>query len=183
MPIGPRHGQIEALQQIDAHVQPNEFVSLLGPSGCGKSTLLLLSGGLLRPTAGQVLLNGQPLGEPYADMSIVFQRTFLFEWRTSLANVLLPGRDPGDGPPTGRRARPRRAIPPGPAHGVRRTNGPASCPGACASGSPYGRALLNDPHLLLMDEPFGALDALTRRADGRSISRPSSSAGGRRCYS
>lgn len=85
-----RHDRVEALQQIDAQVHPNEFVSLVGPSGCGKTTLLLLSGGLIEPTAGQVLLNGEPLCEPYADMSIVFQRDMLFEWRSSLGNVLLP---------------------------------------------------------------------------------------------
>src|SRR6266446_2055050 len=93
---GLRHGygsgndRVEALQQIDAQVHSSEFVSLLGPSGCGKTTLLLLSGGLMRPTAGQVLVNGEPLGGPYVDMSIVFQRDLLFEWRSSLGNVLLP---------------------------------------------------------------------------------------------
>jgi NitT/TauT family transport system ATP-binding protein len=156
-----RHGQIEALQQIDAQVQPNEFVSLLGPSGCGKSTLLLLSGGLMRPTAGQVLVNGQPLGEPYADMSIVFQRDLLFEWRSSLANVLLQAEIRG----MDRRQATERA------HELFRQTGltgfedkwPRELSGGMRQRVALCRALLADPHLLLMDEPFGALDALTRR--------------------
>src|SRR5262252_10731579 len=87
---GGGNDRVEALQLIDADIDSSQFVSLLGPSGCGKTTLLLLSGGLMRPTAGQVLVNGKPLAAPYADMSIVFQRDLLFEWRSSLGNVLLP---------------------------------------------------------------------------------------------
>jgi NitT/TauT family transport system ATP-binding protein len=158
---GTRHGRIEALQQIDAQVQPNEFVSLLGPSGCGKTTLLLLSGGLMRPTAGQVLVNGEPLGEPYADMSIVFQRDLLFEWRSSLANVLLPAEIRG----TDRKQAAERA------RELLRQTGligfedkwPRELSGGMRQRVALCRALLTDPHLLLMDEPFGALDALTRR--------------------
>jgi NitT/TauT family transport system ATP-binding protein len=156
-----RHDRIEALQQIDAQVHPNEFVSLLGPSGCGKTTLLLLSGGLINPTAGQVLLNGQPLREPYADMSIVFQRDLLFEWRSSMGNVLLPAEIRG----MDRKAAAERA------RELFRQTGlvgfedkwPRELSGGMRQRVALCRALLADPHLLLMDEPFGALDALTRR--------------------
>jgi NitT/TauT family transport system ATP-binding protein len=156
-----RQGRIEALQQIDERVQPNEFVSLVGPSGCGKTTLLLLSGGLMRPTEGEVLVNGQSLCEPYADMSIVFQRDLLFEWRSNLQNVLLPAEIRG--------ADRKQAIER--AHELFRQTGltgfedkwPRELSGGMRQRVALCRALLADPHLLLMDEPFGALDALTRR--------------------
>jgi NitT/TauT family transport system ATP-binding protein len=156
-----QRGGIEALQQVDEQVQPNEFVSLLGPSGCGKTTLLLLSGGLIRPSAGQVLVNGQMLNEPYADMSIVFQRDLLFEWRSNLANVMLPVEIRG----TDRKQATERA------RELFRQTGlagfedkwPRELSGGMRQRVALCRALLGDPHLLLMDEPFGALDALTRR--------------------
>jgi NitT/TauT family transport system ATP-binding protein len=155
-----RHGWIEALQQIDAQIAPNEFVSLLGPSGCGKSTLLLLSGGLLRPTAGQVLVDGQPLGQPYEDMSIVFQRDLLFEWRSSLGNVLLPAEIRG----TNRKQATERARELFQQTGLAgfEEKWPRELSGGMRQRVALCRALLVDPHLLLMDEPFGALDALTR---------------------
>ena len=156
-----RQGEIEALQQIDDRVQPNEFVSLVGPSGCGKTTLLLLSGGLMRPTEGHVLVNGRPLNEPYADMSIVFQRDLLFEWRSNLDNVLLQAEIRG----TDRKQATERA------RELFRQTGltgfedkwPRELSGGMRQRVALCRALLTDPHLLLMDEPFGALDALTRR--------------------
>jgi NitT/TauT family transport system ATP-binding protein len=156
-----RQGEIAALQEIDEHVLTNEFVSLLGPSGCGKTTLLLLSGGLMRPTAGSILVNGRSLNEPYADMSIVFQRDLLFEWRSNLGNVLLPAEIRG----TDRRKAGERA------RELFRQTGlegfedkwPRELSGGMRQRVALCRALLPDPHLLLMDEPFGALDALTRR--------------------
>jgi NitT/TauT family transport system ATP-binding protein len=156
-----RQGRIEALQYIDACVQRNEFVSLLGPSGCGKTTLLLLSGGLMRPTEGEVLIDGCPLSEPYADMSAVFQRDLLFEWRSNLRNVLLPAEIRGLD----------RASARARAHELFRQTGltgfedkwPRELSGGMRQRVALCRALIADPHLLLMDEPFGALDALTRR--------------------
>jgi NitT/TauT family transport system ATP-binding protein len=156
-----RQGRIEALQRIDEQVQANEFLSLLGPSGCGKTTLLLLSGGLLRPSDGEVLIDGRPLSEPYADMSIVFQRDLLFEWRSNLNNVLLPAEIRG----TNRRVAIQRA------RELFRQTGligfedkwPRELSGGMRQRVALCRALMDDPHLLLMDEPFGALDALTRR--------------------
>jgi NitT/TauT family transport system ATP-binding protein len=156
-----RHDRVEALQQIDAQVHPNEFVSLVGPSGCGKTTLLLLSGGLIEPTAGQVLLNGEPLCEPYADMSIVFQRDMLFEWRSSLGNVLLPAEIRG----MNRKKAVDRARELFHQTGLTgfEDKWPRELSGGMRQRVALCRALLADPHLLLMDEPFGALDALTRR--------------------
>ena len=158
---GGGNDQVEALQRIDAHVHSSQFVSLLGPSGCGKTTLLLLSGGLMRPTAGQVWVNGEPLAAPYADMSIVFQRDLLFEWRSSLGNVLLPAEI----------RRMDRRLAEARARELLQQTGltgfenkwPRELSGGMRQRVALCRALLPNPHLLLMDEPFGALDALTRR--------------------
>jgi NitT/TauT family transport system ATP-binding protein len=158
---GERGQAIRATQDVSFEVPEGKLFTLLGPSGCGKTTLLLLSGGLIRPTAGSILVNGRSLNEPYADMSIVFQRDLLFEWRSNLGNVLLPAEIRG----TDRRKAGERA------RELFRQTGlegfedkwPRELSGGMRQRVALCRALLPDPHLLLMDEPFGALDALTRR--------------------
>ncbi len=156
-----KRGEIEALGRISARIQRNQCVSIVGPSGCGKSTLLHLTGGLIRASGGEILLEGQRLDAPQQDMGFVFQRDLLLEWRTNLANVLLPAEVNG----LDRTAARRRALELLGQTGLAgfEDRWPRELSGGMRQRVAICRALLSDPHLLLMDEPFGALDALTRR--------------------
>jgi len=101
-----REGQVTALEDIDLHVQSNEFVTLIGRSGCGKSTLLRLIAGLIPPTSGTVAVAGEPVTGPRRDVSFMFQRPALLPWRSVLSNVMLPVEiDAGDGSRAAYRAR------------------------------------------------------------------------------
>jgi NitT/TauT family transport system ATP-binding protein len=159
-----RGGQLVALKDISLDVGPGEFVALVGPSGCGKSTLLMLVAGLIPPTTGSVVIGGRPINGPFTDVGIVFQRDVLLEWRTVLANVLLPAEIKGLTLATARvRAR----------HLLERVGllgfedrYPYELSGGMRQRVALCRALLHDPPLLLMDEPFAALDAFTREEMG-----------------
>jgi NitT/TauT family transport system ATP-binding protein len=152
--------EVHALEGIDLDVAENEFVVLVGPSGCGKSTLLKMVGGLLLPTTGVVRVRGTAVTGPREDVGIVFQAPVLLNWRDVLSNVLFPieilRRD---------MARYRPA-----ALDLIRLVGltgfehkhPRELSGGMQQRVAICRALVHDPRLLLMDEPFGALDALTR---------------------
>jgi NitT/TauT family transport system ATP-binding protein len=155
-----REGAITALKGITIEIGSREFVSLLGPSGCGKSTLLRCVAGLERPTSGAISLRGSAVIDPPDDMGIVFQRDVLLDWRTVLRNVLLPGRVRGL--PSGAWAPKAEALLDliglkGYEHRF-----PWELSGGMRQRVAICRALLLDPALLLMDEPFGALDAMTR---------------------
>ena len=149
-----------ALQNIEFEVRAGEFVSILGESGCGKTTLLRIVAGLISPTTGRVLLDGTPVTSPRRDMGFVFQQSVLLEWRTVLDNVLLPVEI----------LRLNRARYEEEARGLLSLMGlmdfashrPLQLSGGMQQRVSIARALILRPTLLLMDEPFGALDAITR---------------------
>lgn len=150
----------KALDDVSFDISPGEFVSILGPSGCGKSTLLKCIGGLEAPSAGQVAMGGQAIDLPPENAGFVFQRDVLLDWRNVLDNVLLPVEM--------RRLRKADWAPR--ARGLLATLGlddvagryPWELSGGMRQRVSICRGLLLDPPLVLMDEPFGALDAITR---------------------
>jgi len=157
-----RRGSIEvrALDQVDLEVGDGEFVAVLGPSGCGKSTLMRLIAGLVPATTGRIAIAGVPVQGPHTNLGIVFQAATLLDWRTVLGNVLLQlelrGLDP--------KAYESRAVALLNAVGLGDFTGafPRELSGGMKQRAAIVRALVHDPKILLMDEPFGALDALTR---------------------
>ncbi|CAB3729475.1 Bicarbonate transport ATP-binding protein CmpD [Achromobacter animicus] len=157
-----RRGSIDALREVDLAVGEGEFVTILGPSGCGKSTLLKLAAGLLTPTLGQVEVGGVPVERPSRDIGVAFQKPTLLPWRTVLDNVLLPSETAGErGADAERRARELLDL-----VGLRDFAGnyPNELSGGMQQRVGLARMLQRDPRLLLMDEPFAALDAMTREA-------------------
>jgi NitT/TauT family transport system ATP-binding protein len=153
-------GQIEALNEVAFQVAPQEFLCLVGPSGCGKSTLLRLMAGLLQPTQGQVCLNGQPLTGPRRQVGIVFQKANLMPWRSVRDNVVLPLELAGV-PRSEALRRADALIELVGLAGFERTP-PRNLSGGMEQRVAIARALVHDPEILLLDEPFGALDAMTR---------------------
>ncbi|MBL6457393.1 ABC transporter ATP-binding protein [Belnapia sp. T6] len=151
---------IVALQDVSLTVREGEFLSLLGPSGCGKSTLLRCIAGLDKPTTGAVRVRGKPLSGPPAGIGMVFQRDVLLDWRTILDNVLISAEFQGRGRKEniGR----ARALLERFGLGGFADRRPWELSGGMRQRAAICRALLCDPDLLLMDEPFGALDAMTR---------------------
>ncbi|MGH3682253.1 MAG: ABC transporter ATP-binding protein, partial [Natronosporangium sp.] len=155
-----RQGRVDALADIDLTVAEHEFVTLVGRSGCGKSTLLRLIAGLLRPTAGEIRLAGEPVTRPSPQVSMMFQRPALLPWRSVLDNVLLPvemlGRDKSR-----HRHRARELLSlVGLSEFEKRS--PHELSGGMQQRVSLCRSLVTEPRVMLMDEPFSALDALTR---------------------
>ena len=158
---GVRRGKpTRALEPTNLQISDNDFVTILGPSGCGKSTLLRLVAGLDRPTAGRIVLNGKPVVEPGPDRGMVFQSYTLFPWLTVADNIAFGLREKGV-------ARERRS------EAVREWlvrigltgfehHYPKQLSGGMQQRTAIARALANDPEILLLDEPFGALDNQTR---------------------
>jgi NitT/TauT family transport system ATP-binding protein len=155
-------GGVTALEDINLTIAPGEFVSLIGPSGCGKSTLLRIIGDLIRPTSGTVEVNGRAahdarLGREYG---MVFQAPILFDWRTVEANVRLPLELMGmDKTPRDKRVRDMLELV---ELGQFMRRYPTQLSGGMQQRVAIARALALEPTLLLMDEPFGALDEMTR---------------------
>jgi NitT/TauT family transport system ATP-binding protein len=152
---------IMALEECTLGFAPGEFVSVVGPSGCGKSTLMLMIAGLLPATSGRISIGDTEVRGPYTDLGIVFQEPVLLDWRKVLGNVLLQvdlrrGLDRRD-----YRQRARELIDLVGLTGFE-DRYPFELSGGMRQRVSICRALLHDPPLLLMDEPFGALDALTR---------------------
>ena len=155
-----RNGPIRALDTVNLGIEKNEFVSIVGPSGCGKSTLMMLLSGLVPYSTGQITIGGKRVTDPYTDIGIVFQQDVLLEWRTILQNVLIQAELRRlDRKKLGERARYLLEL-----VGLSGFENmyPHELSGGMRQRASICRALLHSPPLLLMDEPFGALDALTR---------------------
>ncbi len=152
--------QTQALGRVDLAVKPGEFVAVVGPSGCGKSTLLKIIAGLLGPSEGKIEIAGKQISGPHTDLGIVFQSPVLLDWRNVLDNVLVQiDLRGGDTAAYGDRARTLLAKV-GLAGFENRM--PRELSGGMRQRAAIVRALIHEPPLLMMDEPFGALDALTR---------------------
>ena len=164
-----RNERIHALNDITLAVREREFVTVVGPSGCGKTTLLKILAGLVPASAGAVRVAGTAVAAPRRDIGIVFQNPVLLPWRTVIENVLLPAEVQG--------------IPLGQARGRARellkmvglaefeNKYPMELSGGMQQRAAISRALVSDPRLLLMDEPFGALDAMTREQMNLDLQR------------
>ncbi|HKQ00441.1 MAG TPA: ABC transporter ATP-binding protein [Actinomycetes bacterium] len=156
--------RVAALDELDLEIRAGEFVVLLGPSGCGKSTLLLIIAGLLAPSAGTVRIGTTVVDRAYTDLGMVFQDPTLLEWRTTLRNILLQAEVRG----MDRAAARTRALE---LTRATKLDGfedayPSELSGGMRQRVAICRALLHNPPILLMDEPFAALDALTREQMG-----------------
>jgi NitT/TauT family transport system ATP-binding protein len=160
--VTKRFGQTVALQQIDLSIAESEFVSLIGPSGCGKSTLLRIVGDIISPTDGNVVVNGKSARQARRDRDygIVFQDPVLYDWRTVAKNIALP-LEMARWPRAKRAQRVQEMIDLVELAGFE-SHHPWQLSGGMQQRVSIARALSFDPALLLMDEPFGALDEMTR---------------------
>ena len=163
------NGGLPALDKISFSVCPQEFVCLLGPSGSGKSTLLRILAGLLPATDGEVFYNGEPLSGPQRGIGFVFQKANLMPWRTVLENVLLPLELDGT-PRQEALVKAQEMVELVGLQGFEKSL-PRDLSGGMAQRVAIARALVHDPDMLLLDEPFGALDALTRERMGVELLR------------
>lgn len=164
-----KRGPIAALEHFCLTLSEREFVSILGPSGCGKSTLLKLICGLIAPTAGEIVVRGQKITAPRPEIGMVFQNPNLLPWKSVLDNILAPARAMKlDLDLYKNKARELLEL-------VGLTsfadNYPWELSGGMQQRVSLARGLLHDPALLLMDEPFAALDAMTREQMGRELQR------------
>jgi NitT/TauT family transport system ATP-binding protein len=162
-------GGVVALQDIDCAIAEGSFVSIVGPSGCGKSTLLRILAGLLPASAGSVVMDGQRISGTRRDVGMVFQNSILLPWRSILDNVMLPAEILGLEKEEAR----ERAMS---LLQMVRLEGfeqklPRQLSGGMQQRASIARALLHDPKILLMDEPFGALDAMTREQMNLELQR------------
>jgi NitT/TauT family transport system ATP-binding protein len=159
-PLHRGQAPVSALEDVDLAVAEREIVAVIGPSGCGKTTLLNLVAGFERPTAGTIRVGGRPLGPPGPDRSVIFQSPALFGWLTVEENVEFGPRHRGEarGDYLPRARELIRAV------GLKGWEGhyPYQLSGGMRQRVQLARALINRPGVLLMDEPFGALDAMTR---------------------
>lgn len=155
-----RQGQLPALDGVGLTVAKGEFVAIVGPSGCGKSTLLRILGGLLVSTKGYVRLDGNPLSSPRRQVAYVFQKMSLMPWRTVLGNVVLPLQVAGV--PRIQAERQSRDLIDLVGLGGFESAYPRQLSGGMAQRVAIARALVSDPEVLLLDEPFGSLDAQSR---------------------
>jgi NitT/TauT family transport system ATP-binding protein len=155
-----RDGDVPSLRPLDFQINQGEFFVVVGPSGCGKSTLLKMISGLLAPSTGEILVDGSKVIAPHGDVGIVFQNSLLLPWRSVLGNVMLPIDM--------KRLKREQYLPR--ARALLQMVGlagfekklPWQLSGGMQQRASICRALVHDPKIMLMDEPFGALDAMTR---------------------
>ncbi|WP_221583536.1 ABC transporter ATP-binding protein [Microbacterium sp. G2-8] len=164
-----KRSRVAALQNVSLHVEAGEFVTIAGPSGCGKSTLLKAVAGLTLPSSGTVQLRGQTVSGPRQDIGYVFQRAALLEWRSVRGNILLQAEMRGMDATAARR-RTDELIEMTGLSGFEKAL-PYELSGGMQQRVSLCRALLHEPGVLLMDEPFGALDALTREKMNLELNR------------
>jgi NitT/TauT family transport system ATP-binding protein len=152
--------ELTALESLSLNIRDKEFIAIVGQSGCGKSTLLRIVAGLLTPTTGTIELDGRGVVGPRSDVGIVFQSPVLLPWRSVLENVLLPIEFLKEDPKK-YEARARELLKLVGLQGFENAR-PRELSGGMQQRVSISRALVSDPRILLMDEPFGALDAMTR---------------------
>ena len=163
-------GPLEALRGVDFSVARHEFVAVLGPSGCGKSTLLRSIAGLLKPTSGSLEVFGLEVTEPRDDIGIVFQKPTLLPWANVEDNVVFPIKHKTGKVSQDDRVEARKLLKMVGLEGFEKRM-PAELSGGMQQRVGIARALLLNPDILLMDEPFSALDALTREEMGFELLR------------
>lgn len=156
------HGPLPVLDGLDLSVPQGEFCAVVGPSGCGKSTLTRLVAGLMRPDEGEVILQGEPVKSPRKTVGMAFQNPVMLEWRTILQNVILPLEIVAPSMPKAKRV--ERAMELLDLVGLTgfENKRPSELSGGMRQRASLCRALVHKPEVLIMDEPFGALDAFTR---------------------
>ena len=162
-------GVVEACADINLEVRESEFVAVVGPSGCGKTTIMKMVAGLVPYSSGTIEVGGRRVDRPQTDVGIVFQESILLDWRNVLSNVMLQvdirRLDRAKYEPVARRLLEATGL-----QGFEDKK-PFELSGGMRQRVSICRALVHDPHLLLMDEPFGALDALTREQISMDIQR------------
>ena len=163
------NGGLAALERLSFSVYPDDFLCILGPSGSGKTTLLRVLSGLIPPTSGLVLLDGEPLTRPRRRIGFVFQKANLMPWRSVLENVTLP-LEVEKRPRTQALQQAQELVDLVGLDGFEDSL-PRDLSGGMAQRVAIARALVHDPDILLLDEPFGALDALTRERMGAELLR------------
>jgi NitT/TauT family transport system ATP-binding protein len=164
-----QEGEVETLKPLNFAIRDGEFVSVVGPSGCGKSTLMKMVAGLLPISGGELMLSGHPVKGPQTNVGIVFQSALLLPWRRVLDNILLQAEIRGLPMPAARE-RARSLIDMAGLKGFE-DKYPWQLSGGMQQRVAILRALLHDPSVLLMDEPFGALDAMTRERMNLELQR------------
>lgn len=167
--VAQTFGSVHALAGIDLEVAEHEFVAVIGRSGCGKSTLLRLVAGLLTPTRGRILVAGDQVTRPRRDVSVMFQRPALLPWRSVLSNVLLPIEVFGL-PPRAHRDRAHELLDLVGLGGFEKRL-PHELSGGMQQRVSLCRSLIQSPRVMLMDEPFSALDAITRTELSEELQR------------
>jgi NitT/TauT family transport system ATP-binding protein len=162
-------GDVPSLRPLDFHINDGEFFVIVGPSGCGKSTLLKLISGLLQPSTGEIVVDGRKVLQPHGNVGIVFQNALLLPWRNVLANVMLP-IDMKKLPREKFLERAKSLLKMVGLEGFEKKL-PWQLSGGMQQRASICRALVHDPKIMLMDEPFGALDAMTREKMNVELSR------------